>query len=64
MATTYKTQVGEIVRDMTQAEITEYELVLADIAAKAAAEAANAAQRQVILDRLGLTADEAQLLLG
>jgi hypothetical protein len=64
MATTYKTQVGEIVRDMTQAEITEYELVLADIAAKAAAEAAKAAQRQVILDRLGLTADEAQLLLG
>jgi hypothetical protein len=64
MATTYKTQVGEIVRDMTQAEITEYELVLADIADKAAAEAAKAAQRQVILDRLGLTADEAQLLLG
>jgi hypothetical protein len=31
---------------------------------KAEQDAAKEAQRQVILDRLGLTADEAQLLLG
>ena len=38
-----------------------WELEVAQIQAEAEAKAA---QRQVILDRLGLTADEAQLLLG
>jgi hypothetical protein len=54
----------EIVRDATAEEIAQIELDAANEAtAKAEAEAKEAA-RQVILDRLGLTADEAKLLLG
>jgi hypothetical protein len=58
----------ETFRDYTEAEIAE---VNAEVAKKSAqaqaeqeAEAAKAAARQAILDRLGLTADEAALLLG
>lgn len=44
---------------------TEYELGFAKYDAwKAEQDAAKAAQRQAILDRLGLTAEEARLLLG
>ena len=65
MATVYKTQVGEIVRDMTEAEIAEYQLVLNDIAAKTKAEAEaqeakDAAQAK--LAALGLTADDLKAL--
>jgi len=51
-------------REMTAAEFKIYE---AEQKAKAAAEAeaeAKEVARQAILDRLGLTADEAKLLLG
>jgi hypothetical protein len=51
-------------REMTDAEFTAYER---DQAAQATAQAeaeAKAASRQAILDRLGLTTEEAQLLLG
>jgi hypothetical protein len=51
-------------REMTAAEFKIYE---ADQAANALAQAeaeAKAAQRQAILDKLGLTADEAKLLIG
>jgi hypothetical protein len=58
----------EIVRDATAEEIAQIELDAANsIAAKETAQAeadAKAASRQAILDRLGLTAEEAQLLLG
>ncbi len=37
---------------------------LAEAEAKAAAQAAKAAARQAVLDKLGLTADEAAALLG
>jgi hypothetical protein len=54
----------EIIRDLTAEEITQFELN----AEKAKAERAQAQekelQRQAILDRLGLTADEAKLILG
>ncbi len=54
----------EVVRDATAGEIAQIK-VDADNAAKAKAEAeAKAAEKQAILDRLGLTADEAKLLLG
>ena len=54
----------EIVRDATAEEIAQMELDAANAAtAKAEAEAKQTA-RQAILDRLGLTADEAKLLLG
>jgi len=51
-------------REMNDAEFTAYK---ANQAAQATAQAeaeAKAATRQAILDRLGLSADEAQLLLG
>jgi hypothetical protein len=48
-------------------EPADPEQVAADLAeaeAKAAAQAAKAAARQAVLDKLGLTADEAAALLG
>jgi hypothetical protein len=54
----------EIVRDATTEEIAQIELDAANAtAAKAEAEAKEIA-RQAILDRLGLSADEAKLILG
>jgi len=54
----------EIIRDANVEELTFFAKLKADNEAKSAAEAAKAAARQAILDRLGLTADEAALLLG
>jgi hypothetical protein len=58
----------EIVRDATAEEIAQMELDSANsLARKATAEAeaeAKATARQAVLDRLGLTADEAALILG
>jgi hypothetical protein len=54
----------EIVRDATTQEIAQMELDSASAAALKAEAQAKATARQVILDRLGLTADEAALLLG
>lgn len=51
-------------REMNDAEFAQYEANKAAQAAKQAEAEAKAAQRQAILDRLGLTADEAKLLLG
>ena len=55
-------------RDMTETEIANHETVFAEIEAnkKATAEAQTerAAARQAVLDKLGLTADEAAALLG
>ena len=51
-------------REMNDAEFTQYQ---ADQEAQAIAKAeleAKETQRQTILDRLGLTADEAKLILG
>lgn len=60
----YKIQIDDVVREATAQEIEEIE---ARIAAKAAEEQRKAdaeAKRQEILDRLGLTSEEAKLLLG
>jgi hypothetical protein len=54
----------EIIRDATAQEIALYEAEQAFEATKQAEAEAKAASRQAILDRLGLTAEEAQLLLG
>jgi hypothetical protein len=54
----------EVERTLTKADIDAIEAKKAEVAAKQQAEAAKAAARQAILDRLGLTADEAALLLG
>lgn len=51
-------------RDETAAETKERLDHAKEIAAKQAEAEAKATARQAILDRLGLTAEEAQLLLG
>lgn len=54
---TYKVQIDDVVRDATPAEVAEIEARQAEAEAQAEA-------RQAVLDRLGLTEQEAQLLLG
>lgn len=65
---TQKIQVGNTVRDMTEEEIALYNATIAEAEANKqqyeAAAAAKAAARQAVLDKLGLTADEAAALLG
>jgi len=55
-------------RDMTETELAEYKawakIKTAEIEAEAKASADKAAARQAVLDKLGLTADEAAALLG
>jgi hypothetical protein len=55
-------------REMTEAEEAAYlasaKKIEENIKTAAAAQAAKAAARQAVLDKLGLTADEAQALLG
>jgi hypothetical protein len=65
MVRIHNAETNEIVdREMNDNEFAQYEIDKANFeAAKAEAEAKEAA-RQEILDRLGLTADEAKLLLG
>jgi len=54
----------EIVRDANAEEIAQMELDAANAANRKAEAKAKETQRQAILDRIGLTADEAKLLLG
>ena len=51
-------------REMNDAELAQYEIDQAANEARLAEAATKATQRQAILDRLGLTEDEARLLLG
>ncbi len=56
---------GEVItRDFTEAETEQKKLDKAEAVAQAAAQAAKAAAKQAVLDKLGLTADEASALLG
>jgi len=61
---TYKVQVDEILRDATAEETAAINAVKAQDKAEAKAAADKASARQAVLDRLGITADEAALLLG
>ncbi len=54
----------EIIRDATDAEIAQMAIDAENAAIRKAEAEAKTTQRQAILDRLGLTADEARLLLG
>jgi hypothetical protein len=54
----------EIVRDATAAEIAQLEKNAIESARIKAEAEAKAAEKQALLDRLGITADEAKLLLG
>ena len=61
---THKIQIDDLVRDATPDEIYALEQGQAVAAAKAKAKAIKAAARQAVLDKLGLTADEAAALFG
>lgn len=54
----------EIVQDANAEQIAEFAKIATDKAAAQAEAQARETQRQAILDRLGLTADEAKLILG
>jgi hypothetical protein len=54
----------EIIRDANAEELAQMEADQAARATQAAAEAAKAAEKAALLERLGITADEAKLLLG
>jgi hypothetical protein len=54
----------EIEREMTDAEFAQYQADQEMAQEKLAEAEAKAAQRQALLDRLGITEEEAQLLLG
>ena len=61
----HDTETDEIIdREMTAAEFKQYEADQANEAIKQAEAETKVAERQAILDRLGLTVDEAKLLLG
>ena len=51
-------------RDMTAEEVAQYEADQAAAATQVAAEAAKAAEKAALLERLGITAEEAKLLLS
>jgi hypothetical protein len=51
-------------REMNDAEFAAYEADQAAQAAQAATEAAKAAEKEALLARLGITAEEAKLLLS
>ena len=53
-----------VIRDATEEEAAAIEAQAAEVEAQAAALAAKATARQALLERLGLTEEEAQLLLG
>jgi len=61
---TYKIQIDNEVRNATTDEGAAIEAAHAEAEAQAEAQAAKFAARQAVLDKLGLTADEAAALLG
>lgn len=58
------TQDGEVKREFTEAEYAQYELDKAEALAKEAEAAAKAEAKAALLAKLGITAEEAALLLG
>ena len=62
---TYKIQVDDdVVRDATVEEAAAIDAQQAEVVARVEAEAARTAAREALLTKLGITAEEAQLLLG
>lgn len=53
-----------IVREMNDAEYAQHQIDLAEAQARKDEETAKAATRQALLNKLGLTEEEARLLLG
>ena len=54
----------ETIEDATKEQVAEFAKIATDKAAAQVEAEAKETQRQAILDRLGLTSDEARLLLG
>jgi hypothetical protein len=61
---TYKIQIDDEVRNATPEEVAQIELAQAAKAAQDQADAEKATAKAALLERLGITADEAALLLG
>jgi hypothetical protein len=57
-------QIDNEVREMNDEEFAQYQITVADEANKLAKAEAKAEAKAALLDRLGITADEAELLLG
>lgn len=65
LITIHNVETGEIeIRPMNAAELTQYEADVAETQAKAQTEAAKAAEKAALLAKLGITDDEAKLLLS
>jgi hypothetical protein len=61
----HNVETGEVIeRDMTDIERVQYKKDEAEAAAKLEAETAKAEAKAELLNRLGITAEEAALLLG
>jgi len=61
----HNTETNEVIdREMNDAEFAAYEAEQAAQAAKQAEATAKAAQRQALLTRLGITEEDARILLG
>ena len=64
MVRIHNIETNEVIdREMNNAEFAQYEADQAAAAARAAADEAKAAEKEALLTRLGITADEAKLLL-
>jgi hypothetical protein len=61
---TYKIQIDDLVRDATPEEVAAIEARQAESIEKAEAETAKAQAKAALLERLGITEDEAKLLLA
>lgn len=64
MATTYKTQIGDQIREMTADEITALEVANSEVEAREKQEIDRQKLRAATLAKLGLTADEVAALLS
>jgi hypothetical protein len=61
---TYKVQIDDLIRDANADEIAQFEIYSQNEASRQAEAEAKATARQALLTKLGITAEEAQLLLG
>jgi len=61
---TYKVQIDDEVRDATPAEAAAIDAQRAEAEAQEQAQADRVAAKQAVLDKLGLTAEEAAALFG
>jgi len=61
---TYKIQIDDVVRDANDDEIARIEAIKASVSAEKTEIEAKAQARAELLERLGITEDEAKLLLA